>query len=207
MADSPPPSALGGPPILEVRVRYPEWVTELDWAGEWASDEARMALAVEVSRRNVAAGTGGPFGAAIFEERSGRLVSVGMNMVVPSKNSTLHAEMVAFQMAEARLATHTLGGPELPAFALYASCEPCAMCLGATLWSGVHRLVSGATGEDARAIGFDEGPVFPESWRYLEARGVRTVRQVGREEARRVLEAYAGSGGPIYNGGAPAPAR
>jgi tRNA(Arg) A34 adenosine deaminase TadA len=73
------------------------------------------------------------------------------------------------------------------------------MCLGATLWSGVRGLVCGATKEDATSVGFDEGPVFAESWAYLEARGVRTMRGMLRSEAVEVLELYRASGGPIYN--------
>nr|MBA3258060.1 nucleoside deaminase [Gemmatimonadales bacterium] len=79
-------------------------------------------------------------------------------------------------------------------------CEPCAMCLGATLWSGVRRLVCGATREDAAALGFDEGPVFPESYAYLESRGIEVIRSVLREDAAAVLDLYQRSGGPIYNG-------
>jgi tRNA(Arg) A34 adenosine deaminase TadA len=73
------------------------------------------------------------------------------------------------------------------------------MCLGATLWSGVRGLVCGATREDATAVGFDEGPVFAESWDYLERRGVRTARGVLRGQAVAVLELYRDSGGTIYS--------
>ena len=73
------------------------------------------------------------------------------------------------------------------------------MCLGATLWSGARRLICGATREDATALGFDEGPVFPESYSYLESRGVAVVRGVLRREAAEVLELYERSGGQIYN--------
>jgi tRNA(Arg) A34 adenosine deaminase TadA len=83
---------------------------------------------------------------------------------------------------------------------MVTSCEPCAMCLGATLWSGVKRLVYGATREDASRLAFDEGPVFPESYRYLEARGLEIVRGVLRDEARGVLELYRATGGAVYNG-------
>jgi tRNA(Arg) A34 adenosine deaminase TadA len=74
------------------------------------------------------------------------------------------------------------------------------MCLGALLWSGVGRVVTGATGDDARSAGFDEGPVFPESYAYLERRGVEFVRGVRRDEARAVLESYVQRGGTVYNG-------
>ncbi len=74
------------------------------------------------------------------------------------------------------------------------------MCLGATLWSGVRRLVWGASREDATRLSFDEGPVFPESYKYLEERGIEIVRDVCREEARAVLELYRSRSGEIYNG-------
>ena len=74
------------------------------------------------------------------------------------------------------------------------------MCLGAVLWSGVSRVLTGASREDATRLGFDEGPVFPESYRYLESRGIRFDRQVLRAEAVTVLEEYRRQGGVVYNG-------
>ena len=184
-----------------VHVEYPEWVDEVvDWQRTYESDHDRMRLAIEVSRVNVERGTGGPFGAAIFESATGRLVSVGMNSVVRLNNCTLHGEMVAFMMAQQRTASFTLKSAALAAHELYTSCEPCAMCLGATLWSGVHRVVYGAAREDASLLNFEEGPVFPESYQYLEERGIEIVRNVLREEARAVLEMYRKSNGKIYNG-------
>ena len=72
------------------------------------------------------------------------------------------------------------------------------MCLGATLWSGVSRIVCGATKDDAQAIGFDEGPVYESSYAHLESCGVSVDRNVMREEARSVLNLYA-ERGLIYN--------
>ena len=74
------------------------------------------------------------------------------------------------------------------------------MCLGATLWSGVKRVVYGAAREDASKLNFEEGPVFPESYRYLEDRGIEIVRNMLRSEAREVLELYRAKSGKIYNG-------
>ena len=74
------------------------------------------------------------------------------------------------------------------------------MCLGATLWSGVRRVVYAATREDATILNFEEGPVFPESYKYLEDRGIEIVRQVLRDEAKSVLELYRSKSGKIYNG-------
>jgi tRNA(Arg) A34 adenosine deaminase TadA len=166
----------------------------------YEGDEARMRVAIAVAQANVDRTAGGPFGAAIFEQATGRLVSVGMNAVVRLNNCTLHAEMVAFMMAQQAVASYTLNSPRLPAHDLYTSCEPCAMCLGATLWSGVRRVVYGATREDASCLNFDEGPVFPESYRYLEERGLGITRGVLRTEARAVLDSYRAGRGEIYNG-------
>jgi tRNA(Arg) A34 adenosine deaminase TadA len=94
----------------------------------------------------------------------------------------------------------TLNAPHLPAHELVTSCEPCAMCLGATLWSGVRRLVYGAGREDAARLHFDEGPVFPQSYHYLEERGITIVRNLLRDEAVAVLGEYQAQSGTIYNG-------
>jgi tRNA(Arg) A34 adenosine deaminase TadA len=184
-----------------VHVEYPDWVQSVvDFSRPYATDEARMRLAIAVSRENVQRGSGGPFGAAIFEAESGRLIAVGMNSVVRYNNCTLHGEMVAFMMAQQVVGSFTLNSPTLPAHELFTSCEPCAMCLGATLWSGVRRVVYGAQREDASRLNFEEGPVFPQSYKYLEDRGISIVRSLLREEARAVLELYRKNSGKIYNG-------
>ena len=184
-----------------IHIALPPWVDGVVGGREvFPDDETRMRLAIALSRENVTRGTGGPFGAAIFERDSGRLVAVGVNSVTRLNNCTLHGEMVAFMMAQARLRNFSLGAPGMPAHELVTSCEPCAMCLGAILWSGVTRVVMGASRQDATALRFEEGPVFAESYTYLEERGIEIVREVLRAEARAVLELYRSSGGPIYNG-------
>ena len=186
------------PPLC---IDYPDWVDSVvDWDHRYASDEDRMRLAIALSRENVVRGTGGPFGAAVFEAESGAVVAVGMNSVVRLNNCTLHGEMVAFMMAQARLGCFSFRSQSGPTYERVTSCEPCAMCLGATLWSGVRRVVCGAHRDDARRLDFEEGPVFPESHAYLEARGVRIVHGVLRDEANAVLELYRAQEGIIYNG-------
>ena len=183
-----------------VVIEYPEWVAQIvEWNRPLASDEDRMRLAIRLAHENVERGTGGPFGAAIVERESGRVVAVGMNSVVRLHNCTLHGEMVAFMMAQQGLASYTLNAPGMSAHELVTSCEPCAMCLGAALWSGVRRIVSGASREDASRLNFEEGPVFPQSYVYLEERGIEITRNVLRAEARAVLEQYRARGGRIYN--------
>jgi tRNA(Arg) A34 adenosine deaminase TadA len=184
-----------------IHVAYPAWVDDVvDWDRLYATDQDKMRLASDGWRENVERSTRGPVGAAIFEAESGRVVSVGMNSVVRLNNCTLHGEMVAFMMAQQRVGSFTLRAPTLPPHELFTSCEPCAMCLGATLWSGVRRIVSGAARDDASKLQFEEGPVFPESYQYLEARGIAIEREVLRDEAKAVLELYRRTSGKIYNG-------
>jgi len=188
-------------PTTSITVSLPGWVSSaVDFERSYESDVERMRLAVFIARENVRYETGGPFGAAIFEAETGRLVSVGVNRVVALNNSTLHAEMVAFMLAQAKLQSYTLGGPGQPAHELFTSCEPCAMCLGATPWSGVTRVVWAATREDAGRLAFDEGPVFQATYDYLTARGIRFAAGPLRDEARRILIEYDRQGGEIYNG-------
>mgnify|MGYP001764793388 CR=1 FL=1 len=189
------------PPLHEVAVTLPGWVAgAVDFDATYATDEARMRLAIRLARENIRRGTGGPFGAAVFERGTGRLVAVGMNGVVRLNNSTAHAEMLALQLAERRIASYSLAADGHPAHELFSSCAPCAMCLGAVLWSGVTRLVCGAAREDAERVRFDEGPVFAESYAYLRARGIEIAERVLRDEARAVLDEYAAMGGEVYNG-------
>jgi tRNA(Arg) A34 adenosine deaminase TadA len=186
--------------LPRIEVDYPEWIRELvPWDGVLATDEDRMRLAIRLARENVLRGTGGPFAALVVERPSGRLVAVGTNSVLRFNNSMLHGEVMAIMMAQQRLGSYTLAAEGMPPHELVTSCEPCAMCLGAVHWSGARRLVCGATREDATSTDFDEGPVFPESYRYLERNGVEIVRGLLRDEARAVLREYREKGGPIYN--------
>ena len=184
-----------------VEISLPDWVEAVLPAREhvFANAEARMRLVIDLARQNVVNGTGGPFAAGVFERDGGRLLSVGVNLVVPAVCSIAHAEMVAIALAQRMLGHYDLGAAGLPACELVASTEPCAMCLGAVPWSGVRRLLCGARDEDARSVGFDEGHK-PADWpEALAARGIAVVRDVCRDEALAVLEQYAASGGTIYN--------
>ena len=184
---------------LAVTITVPAWVEELAPAGTLIDgEEDRMALAIQLAARNVAEG-GGPFASAVFE--GSRLVAAGVNRVLESGLSIAHGEIVALLRAqnlahelERAAATPPITGP----LALVTSTEPCCQCFGAIVWSGVDRLVCGATTADAESIGFDEGPK-PEFWPdVLEQRGITVELNVRRNEARAVLEEYRRRGGPIY---------
>ena len=159
----------------------------------------RMGLAVELSRRNVAEGTGGPFGAAVFDLSTFRLLALGVNLVMPTSSAAAHAESVAICLAGQAVGNYDLGvGSGVPT-ELVTSCSPCAMCLGAVPWSGVSSLVIAAREEDARSVGFDEGN-RPSDWvAGLKRRGIAVTEDVLRAEAVEVLREYVHEGGFIYN--------
>ncbi len=187
--------------IASVNIALPAWIDQVvDWTHRYQSAEDRVQLAITLARENVERLTGGPFGAAVFSAESQRVISVGVNLVEPENNAALHAEVVALMFAQRALASFTLASPPLAeSHILATSCAPCAMCLGAVHWSGVTRVEGGATREDALAIGFDEGPVFPESIGYLERRGITFVDGIARTQARDVLQRYQTLGRALYN--------
>jgi tRNA(Arg) A34 adenosine deaminase TadA len=185
----------------EIVLKLPPWLRTimLRERSVFASTEARMRLAIELARQNVVRRTGGPFGAAVFEAAGGMLVSVGVNLVEASNCSLAHAEMIAIALAQQALGHYDLGAAGT--YELVTSVEPCAMCLGAIPWSGLRRVVCGAHGEDAAAIGFDEGAKLADWVGALQQRGIEVIRDMEREDARAVLQQYGQAGGLIYNPG------
>jgi tRNA(Arg) A34 adenosine deaminase TadA len=186
---------------FKLNLNVPAWfgtaVPEQDRV--YATLEERMRLAIHLAQLNTANGTGGPFGAAVFNEDTGTLVSAGVNLVVRSNFSIAHAEILAITFAQHLLGTFELGKPHMPRLQLVSSAEPCVMCFGALIWSGMPALVCGARDEDVRAIGFDEGAKTPGWITALERRGITVRRDVCRQEAMGVLREYQASGAPIYN--------
>lgn len=186
-------------PVSQVTVSLPDWInTFVDWETPLSNDQDKMKLAIALAAENVARQTGGPFASIIVHQKTGAILSVGVNQVVPQTNSNLHGEVMAIMMGEQRLKQFSLSLAD--EYELFTSCEPCAMCMGAILWSGVKRLVCSATGDDARAIGFDEGPVFEASYEYLEQAGITVERNVLQTEGNTVLQNYVSNGGLLYNG-------
>lgn len=185
---------------MDFRIELPQWVHELlaRIPACFPTREDRMRFAISLARENVRRGTGGPFGAAIFDA-DGRLVAPGLNLVVNHNCSILHAEMVAIALAQKQLGRYDISDGGKSEHELASSAEPCAMCLGAIPWSGVARLACGAREADARAIGFDEGAKPPNWQQALEERGVQVVRDVLQQEAVGVLDLYAKNNGTVYN--------
>jgi len=158
-----------------------------------------MRFVIELASMNVVKESGGPFAAAVFETHSGRLVAIGLNLVVSTNCSLAHAELVALANAQQAVRNFDLGAAGLPEHELATSSEPCAMCYGAIPWSGVRRILCGARARDAETIGFDEGPK-PKRWvAELKKRHITVVRDLCRAEAVAVLQQYKKGGGAIYN--------
>lgn len=179
-------------------ITIPTFVDELvARAGTPADDAAFVRLAIALSRENVEQG-GAPFGAVVGQ--GDRVVAAGVNRVFASGMSIAHAEIVTLMRAQQLVQA----GPQLTGdMTLYTSTEPCCQCYGAVVWSGVTRLVCGASTQDAEAIGFDEGPK-PERWREeLERRGIRVSANLCADEAREVLQLYAARGGRIFGSSVP----
>lgn len=105
-------------------------------------------VAIERARRSVTEG-GGPFAAVVVAD--GQLVADGVNRVTRDNDPTAHAEITALRAAGAVRGDFHLGGT-----VLYASCEPCPLCLAAALWARIDRLVFAADRHDAAAAGFDD---------------------------------------------------
>lgn len=183
-----------------IQFHLPDWLSNYTAQCDTIKDIFnRMNFVIEASRLNITKKTGGPFAAAIFEIESGKLVSLGVNLVTSHNLSILHAEMVAISLAQQKLSMNNLGSKKSTKYELVTSTEPCAMCLGAIPWSGVSRVVTGASDADARSIGFDEG-CKPENWAdALLNRNIDLVQNVKREDAKKVLVSYQQTGGEIYN--------
>ena len=124
-------------------------------------------------------GEGGPFGAVIV--RDGEIIARGCNQVTSSHDPTAHAEVVAIRTAARALGTHSLAG-----CTIYASCEPCPMCLAAIYWSRLDRLYFACTSADAAAAGFDDDVFYQELSKGLAERSVPTAPLL-RDEAWPVM--------------------
>ena len=138
-----------------------------------------MREAIRLSIANVTSGKGGPFGAVVVKD--GKIIARGVNEVTTLNDPTAHAEVVAIRRACSALKTFQLEGCEL-----YASCEPCPMCLAAIYWARPDRVYFANTKEDAAEIAFDDKFIYEEISRPSDERKIPTT-QLLREEA---LEAF-----------------
>ncbi|WP_062518213.1 nucleoside deaminase [Demequina gelatinilytica] len=183
-----------------VTLTLPSWlVAELPALPDvLATPEDQMALVHRLADRNWREGGGGPFAAIVVEASTGRLVSVGVNVVLGTGISAGHAEVVALALAQQRLGSWDLGADH--DLALVVNWRPCVQCYGATLWSGVkHLVVAGEGPELEQLTRFDEGPVVADWAAQFEARGIAVTTDVLRDQALAVYRAYGESTSTVYN--------
>ncbi len=142
-------------------------------------DPQMLSRAVELARANMLAGTGGPFGAIVVKD--GQIIAQAGNEVHSANDPTAHAEVVAIRRACKALNTYNLQG-----CVVYASCEPCPMCLAAAYWAHVDAIYYAADREDAARAGFDDEYLFRQAalkpgQRDLHMRQITAVSPLARE--------------------------
>ena len=148
-----------------------------------AYSEEFLREAIRLSKAKMEAGESGPFGAVIVKD--GKIVGQGRNRVTSANDPTAHAEIMAIRDACTTLGTFSLKGCEI-----YASCEPCPMCLSAIYWARLDALYFAGSQSDAADAGFDDALLYDEIPKEWNARILRTEQHLP-EEARKVLHAWA----------------
>lgn len=141
-----------------------------------------MRMAIELAENNVTSEQGGPFGAVIVKD--GMVVARSANKVVPNNDPTAHAEVLAIRLACQELNTFDLSGCEI-----YASCEPCPMCLGAIYWARIDKIYYANTKADAADIGFDDAFIYQELDKPMDKRKLPIV-QLMRDEAMNAFKLW-----------------
>jgi guanine deaminase len=145
--------------------------------------ERFMRAAIDLSLRRMRRGLGGPFGAVVV--RGNQIVGRGWNQVTSANDPTAHAEIMAIRRACRRLKTFRLDGCDL-----YASCEPCPMCLAAIYWARLRRVFYANTRREAAHIGFDDELIYREVARPIGRRRL-VMTQLHHEEALTAFREWA----------------
>jgi tRNA(Arg) A34 adenosine deaminase TadA len=128
-------------------------------------DDLFLHRAIELARQGSDSGEGGPFGAVVV--RDGKIIAEGWNQVIVSHDPTAHAEINAI-----RAACAAAGHFHLPNSTLFASSEPCPMCLSAAYWARIGRIVFANSRAEAAAIGFCDDELYSELNRHFTARSI-----------------------------------
>lgn len=149
---------------------------------DYNNKEKYMLEAIKMAEENIKTGKGGPFGAVVVY--NGTIVASVGNCVTSTNDPTAHAEVVAIREACKVLETFDLSGCEI-----YASCEPCPMCLGAIMWARIDKLYYAADRNDASRAGFDDELFYTELALPAEKR-MLTPTQLLRKEANEVFDKW-----------------
>jgi len=140
-----------------------------------------MIRAIDLSVES-AHGIGGPFGCVVVKDE--KIIAEGSNKVTFSNDPTAHAEIVAIREACRKLNTFNLSGCDI-----YASCEPCPMCLSAIYWSHIDNIYYANTRDDAKKINFDDSMIYSEFSKKIEDRKI-PIKQMLRDEALKAFEIW-----------------
>lgn len=136
----------------------------------------------------------GPFLAAIYDN-NGNLIAKTANSVINETCSNNHAEMNAIKAAEKALNNYDLSSYNL---SLYVTSEPCMMCLGGIMWSGIKAVYYGVPSKRVEEItGFDEG-FKPDWFNEFKKRGITVYGNIAQELGETVLQDYVKQGNTVY---------
>jgi tRNA(Arg) A34 adenosine deaminase TadA len=150
-----------------------------------------MAQVIEMAAENARSGRGGPFAALVVKQDA--VIASGVNRVTAANDPTAHAEIEAIRAACQALASFQLTGCDI-----YASCEPCPMCLGAIYWARANRVYFAATRADAAAAGFDDSRIYEELQAPFSQRRIPTIQLRSAEAQRAFVEWKAQPARTIY---------
>ncbi|MCK9877139.1 nucleoside deaminase [Frankia sp. Ag45/Mut15] len=187
-----PSASAGAGPVAALDIPLPSWVDdEVDAVGAALPDvEDRMRLALRLAARNHVEGHGGPFAAVVANPVTGQIHAAGVNLVLATGLSTMHAEVTALSFAQARLGSWDLSATGDPV-EIVVNWRPCVMCYGAVMWSGVQMLTIAGEGEEVETLtGFDEGPMRDDWAQQFERRGITVRTDILRDEALAVFAEY-----------------
>lgn len=148
-----------------------------------------MQRAIDLAAEGMLAGAGGPFGCVVVRED--KIIAEGYNQVIEDNDPTAHAEVVAI-----RKACTLLGTFQLEDCTIYASCEPCPMCLGAIYWARPKRVFYACDKHDAAAIGFDDHFIYEELGKEYTSRHI-PFHPLMREEAQKVFDQWKALAGRV----------
>ena len=151
-----------------------------------------MQQALERARLTMNENIGGPFGAAVIDER-GNILAVASNSVLRDNDPTAHAEVNAIRAACQKIDSYDLSG-----CVLYTTAYPCPMCLAAIIWANIKKVYFGCRPQDAEAIGFRDDFIY----RFIEGKcrdkSVMEIAELNRDECLQLFNEYQKMNKTIY---------
>lgn len=144
-----------------------------------------MELANNLAYKNLNTNAGGPFGACVVKD--GKIIGMGSNHVLASKDPTEHAEIMAIRDACRNINSYDLSGS-----IIYTNCYPCPMCLSAIIWANIKEIYYGNTKEDVAHIGFRDDYIYEFINKLKNDENIDGVKvvQIDHEETIKVLKEY-----------------